>query len=631
VEPNQKVSEHPPASVAAGQAYVTTLVNSIMRSPCWNSTAIFLSWDDWGGFYDHVVPPTIDEGGYGLRVPGIVISPYARKGFVDHQQLSHDAYLKFIEDVFLEGARLNPATDGRPDSRPDVREESPALGTLARDFNFNQAPQPPMLLPTHPQPGPASEPPATEVKDPVVEADAAAPVAVTSATLNASVNPGGATVRDCHFDYGTSAGYGSTVPCDALPGTGNSPVGVSAALEGLNANTTYHFRVVATNQHGTSVSSDQAFKTLPLPPTVLTGTATGVQATSATVTASVNPNGAPVSDCHFEYGTTVGYGSSAPCSTLPGEGSSPVEVSARLEGLNDHTTYHLRIVATTAGGASSGADQTLMTLSLPPTVVAGETTTIGRTSATVNATVNPNGDTVGDCHFDYGTSVFYEATQPCAPLPESGRSPIAVSALLEALAPNTTYHFRIAATNVHDAGKPTARRTRDAGRRTGIRWHRGNDQRHRNGAGHGRPLRLRQRQLHGELARLDHGHGSAGDRHRRCERDHARGYQPGHARRSVRVRAAAGRHEGRTRRRAGGRRQLGRYHRHEPERGDRGPVRLDVRRRVHCQVGDRGHRRRRAGSARSGGCARHDTGRHERRLPGRWVQVHANGDEPDAE
>ncbi len=63
ITPNEKVSEHPPALVSSGQAYVTTLINSIMKSPCWGSTAIFLSWDDWGGFYDHVVPPVIDETG----------------------------------------------------------------------------------------------------------------------------------------------------------------------------------------------------------------------------------------------------------------------------------------------------------------------------------------------------------------------------------------------------------------------------------------------------------------------------------------------------------------------------------------------------------------------------------------
>jgi hypothetical protein len=99
-----------------------------MEGPDWDSTAIFLSWDDWGGFYDHVVPPQIDDNGYGLRVPGLVISPYAKRGYIDHQVLSSDAYLKFIEDDFLGGARLDPKTDGRPDPRPDVRENQKLLG-----------------------------------------------------------------------------------------------------------------------------------------------------------------------------------------------------------------------------------------------------------------------------------------------------------------------------------------------------------------------------------------------------------------------------------------------------------------------------------------------------------------------
>ncbi len=181
VDPNFKVSEHAPALVSNGQAYVTTLVNSIMRSPCWNSTAIFLSWDDWGGFYDHVVPPNVDQNGYGLRVPGLVISPYAKAGYVDHQQLSHDAYLKFIETDFLGGQRLNPATDGRPDRRPDVRENAAGLGALISDFNFNQAPRPALILPTHPAPGPASNPPGYVPPKP------AAPVKVPLLQLTASV------------------------------------------------------------------------------------------------------------------------------------------------------------------------------------------------------------------------------------------------------------------------------------------------------------------------------------------------------------------------------------------------------------------------------------------------------------
>jgi phospholipase C len=158
VVPDQQHSDHPPANIANGQSYVTNLINTVMRGPDWGSTAIFLVWDDWGGFYDHVVPPHVDENGYGIRVPSLVISPYARRGFIDHQTLSFDAVVKFIEDDFLNGQRLDPRTDGRPDPRPDIREVAPQLGDLTADFDFNQAPLPPLILPLHPPPGPASKP-----------------------------------------------------------------------------------------------------------------------------------------------------------------------------------------------------------------------------------------------------------------------------------------------------------------------------------------------------------------------------------------------------------------------------------------------------------------------------------------
>ncbi len=158
VVPEQTVSEHPPAKISAGQAYVTSLVNAVMQGPDWSSSVIFLAWDDWGGFYDHVVPPVVDINGYGLRVPGLVISPYAKKGFIDHQTLSFDAYLKFIEDVFLNGQRLDPKTDGRPDPRPTVRENVSILGNLMNDFDFSQARRPGLILPTNPPPGPTSIP-----------------------------------------------------------------------------------------------------------------------------------------------------------------------------------------------------------------------------------------------------------------------------------------------------------------------------------------------------------------------------------------------------------------------------------------------------------------------------------------
>ncbi|HLJ60758.1 MAG TPA: alkaline phosphatase family protein [bacterium] len=158
IAPSFVDSEHPPATPAAGQAYVTSLINAVMRSPDWTSTAIFLTWDDWGGFYDHVAPPQVDGRGYGLRVPCIVISPYAKKGYIDHQTLSFDAFNKFIEDDFLHGARIDPRTDGRPDSRPDVRENATILGDLRSDFDFSQSARRPVILSTHPVAGPASMP-----------------------------------------------------------------------------------------------------------------------------------------------------------------------------------------------------------------------------------------------------------------------------------------------------------------------------------------------------------------------------------------------------------------------------------------------------------------------------------------
>jgi phospholipase C len=146
IVPSSGVSDHPasPGNIRTSMAYVTTLINAVMQGPEWDSTAIFLTWDDWGGFYDHVEPPHIDRNGYGLRVPGLVISPWARRGAIDHTTLSFDSYLKLIEDRFLGGARLDPATDGRPDSRPTVRE--PLANDVWNAFDFGQQPQPPLPL-----------------------------------------------------------------------------------------------------------------------------------------------------------------------------------------------------------------------------------------------------------------------------------------------------------------------------------------------------------------------------------------------------------------------------------------------------------------------------------------------------
>ena len=146
------------------------MINQVMQGPDWDSTAIFLAWDDWGGFYDHLNPPTSSANGFGLRVPSLLISPYAKQGYIDHGVYSFDSYQKFIEDVFLGGSRLDPTTDGRPDPRPVVAENYPGLADLADDFDFTQEPRPPFIIgnndidavaaPVHPSAGapPASGP-----------------------------------------------------------------------------------------------------------------------------------------------------------------------------------------------------------------------------------------------------------------------------------------------------------------------------------------------------------------------------------------------------------------------------------------------------------------------------------------
>jgi phospholipase C len=152
IVPVKDAGDHPPDDISKGQAYVTGLINAVMNGPQdqWLHTAIFVTWDDWGGFYDHVPPPVVDQNGYGFRVPAFMVSPWAKPGYIDHQTLSFDSFLRIVEDRFLGHQRLNPLTDGWPDARPTVRETAPQLHVLDNAFDFTGQPRPPLVLKQYP-------------------------------------------------------------------------------------------------------------------------------------------------------------------------------------------------------------------------------------------------------------------------------------------------------------------------------------------------------------------------------------------------------------------------------------------------------------------------------------------------
>src|SRR5579884_674664 len=130
VTPGQ-FSEHPPASVCVGENWTVQMLDALMKGPDWSSTAVFLTWDDFGGFYDHVPPQQIDNYGLGFRVPLLVISPYAKKGFVDHTQFEFSSMLRFAEDEL----GLKPLTN-RDQGANDMMDA----------FDFQQSARPPLTL-----------------------------------------------------------------------------------------------------------------------------------------------------------------------------------------------------------------------------------------------------------------------------------------------------------------------------------------------------------------------------------------------------------------------------------------------------------------------------------------------------
>ncbi len=267
----------------------------------------------------------------------------------------------------------------------------------------------------------------------------------TTATLNGTVNPAGL-ATDWWFEYGTTTSYGSKTATTAA-GSGTANASVSRALTGLAPSTTYHYRLVAKSSGGTTNGADGLFTTAS-PPTAVTGAASGVGPTSATVGGTVNPNG-QATTWWVEYGTTTSYGSKTAVQDA-GAGTGSKAVTTPLSGLGAGRTYHFRLVAQSSAGTTNGLDATFVTAE-PPVATTSAAGSISSTSVKLNGRVDPNGRSTTYL-FEYGTTTSY-GSKTSSSSAGSGTSSVAVSKTVNGLKPGTLYHFRLVATS--DAGTST--------------------------------------------------------------------------------------------------------------------------------------------------------------------------------
>jgi len=271
----------------------------------------------------------------------------------------------------------------------------------------------------------------------------------TSAVLNATVNPNSTTTTYA-FQYGPTTNYGLQT-ATAAAGSGTSAASVHATVSGLISNTPYHFRVVATSATGTTAGADVTFTTGKTPPTATTNPPSVVTDTSATLNASVDPNGKATTYA-FEYGTTTGYGLQTPTAAA-GVGTTSISVHATISSLVAGTTYHYRLVATTSDGTGVSADVTFLTTGnrVNPTgalPVVSETSAvnISANGAQLNGAINPEGPN-STWYFQYGLTNYYGVQTFSQTLSGLGARP--VNAQLTGLQAGATYHFRLVAYSPH--------------------------------------------------------------------------------------------------------------------------------------------------------------------------------------
>ncbi len=181
-------------------------------------------------------------------------------------------------------------------------------------------------------------------------------------------------------------------------------------------------------------------------PSAISQSTEGVEPTSATLKATVNPEGPEATTYHFEFGTTAAYGESTTAEKLEGGAFEDQSVSAAVTGLAPRTTYHFRVVVSNGSQTTDGPDQTFTTL--PPVLIDGESATqVGSTSATLGAELNPLGRAT-EYHFEFGLDASYGQS---APVPDagvgSGHTDVSVALQLQGLTPSTAYHYRVVAQN----------------------------------------------------------------------------------------------------------------------------------------------------------------------------------------
>jgi trimeric autotransporter adhesin len=285
----------------------------------------------------------------------------------------------------------------------------------------------------------------TTLPAPGVTTGSAGAIGPTQATVACSIDPNGSQT-DWAVEYGQSTGYG-TQTSSQNAGSGNTAVGVSVTLTGLQAGKNYHYRCVGTSEAGTARGSDATFFTA-AGPTAATSAAGSIGSTTATLHGKVNPKGRTTT-YFFEYGTSTSYGSKTAASSA-GSGTGDVSVSKAISGLKAGATYHARLVATSDAGSASGADVSFTTQGVP-VVVTGAASGAGPTQATVSGSVNPSGRATS-WFVEYGTTTGYGSRTTSRSV-GSGTSQVTVSATLTALQPGVLFHYRIVASNSLGTGR----------------------------------------------------------------------------------------------------------------------------------------------------------------------------------